>query len=71
LDTFAHFRFGQLGLFYAVYVALPSPVLAFINFYNYYGFSAQNVATVFLALNRFTALFRPSDHDKVKLNIKN
>jgi hypothetical protein len=70
LDTFIHFRFGHLGLFLAVYLALPSPVLAFIHFYNYYAFSAQNVATVFLALNRFTALFRPSEHDKVTIKIQ-
>jgi hypothetical protein len=52
-------------MFLSVDLVLPGPVLAFFHFYNYYGFSAQNVATVFLALNRFTALFRPAEHDKV------
>jgi hypothetical protein len=55
-----------LGLFLPVYLWLPMPVISFLNFYNYYAFSAQGVATVILSLNRLTALFRPVDHEIVK-----
>ncbi|KAL3070633.1 hypothetical protein niasHS_007688 [Heterodera schachtii] len=58
-------RFGEIGLFLALYLNLPRFVLASFFFFFYYTFYIENLLTTFLLLNRFTAILFPTKYEKL------
>ncbi|KAI1704889.1 serpentine type 7TM GPCR chemoreceptor srd domain-containing protein [Ditylenchus destructor] len=62
--SYFYFRLGRLGLFLGLFQSMPSQLLAFFFFFNYYTFHADNLSTMFILLNRLTLLIFPVGHVK-------
>ena len=68
LDNFILYRFGMLNLFFPIYMAMPAYVLKFIYFLIPYTFYGDNLATIFMILNRLTAITTVLQYTKVGYN---
>jgi hypothetical protein len=66
LDSVFSYRFPALGLWLPLFRALPPRVLTLFYFLSNYTQHADNLATVLLLLNRFTAIAFPLHQIKVR-----
>ncbi|KAL3092433.1 hypothetical protein niasHS_007642 [Heterodera schachtii] len=58
-------RFGNLGLFLPLFLKLHRFALASFLFFGNYTFFMENSLTIFLSLNRFTAILFPTKYEKL------
>ncbi|KAI1700653.1 srg family chemoreceptor domain-containing protein [Ditylenchus destructor] len=63
--SYFYMRLGCLGLFIDLIKSMPSQVLGFGVFLNYYSFHADNLSTMFILLNRLTSIIFPVGHTKI------
>ncbi|KAI1699867.1 srg family chemoreceptor domain-containing protein [Ditylenchus destructor] len=63
--TYFYMRLGRLGLFIGLMNSMPSFLLGFVFFFNYYTFHADNISTMFILLNRLTLIIFPVEHVKI------
>ncbi|KAI1704797.1 srg family chemoreceptor domain-containing protein [Ditylenchus destructor] len=63
--SYFYMRLGRIGLFIEFFKVMPSQLLGFVFFLNYYTFHADNLSTLFILLNRLTLIVFPLGHKKV------
>ncbi|KAI1702463.1 srg family chemoreceptor domain-containing protein [Ditylenchus destructor] len=63
--SFFFMRLGRLGILFDFFNAMPSSILAFCYFFNFYTFHADNISTMFILLNRLTLIISPMGHETI------
>ncbi|KAI1705891.1 srg family chemoreceptor domain-containing protein [Ditylenchus destructor] len=58
-NSFICVRLGRVGVFLDFFEMLPSKLLAFSFFFIYYAFHAENMATMFILVNRLSVVAMP------------
>lgn len=59
-------RFGLLNWFYPLYQGMPSWLLNFFLFTNFYTYHIENLSTTILLFNRFTSIVFAFSYEKVE-----
>ncbi|KAI1696349.1 srg family chemoreceptor domain-containing protein [Ditylenchus destructor] len=65
LISYFYVRFGRVGLFVELLDSMPHIVLSIAVFLYYYNYFGENLATMFILLNRFTVILMPVRHSKL------
>ncbi|KAI1703690.1 srg family chemoreceptor domain-containing protein [Ditylenchus destructor] len=63
--SYMYARLGRVGLFYEFFQSSPSLVLAIWFTFYYYSFHAENLATMFILINRLTSIVFAIIHVKI------